>query len=195
MNYPVNERFVSWQGEGVHTGKRAHFIRLQGCDLRCSWCDSSDTWTGSRPTFTADELAAGIPTNALVIVTGGEPTLHDLMPLTSALLGRRRHLETAGHRPITGRWSWVTLSPKPGQAPLPENVVKADEFKVIVSEPDDIARGLEVLRGRRTEAPVWLHPEWSQRASTVVLSAIVEAVESTPGVRAGYQLHKLYGVR
>jgi 7-carboxy-7-deazaguanine synthase len=195
VNYPVNERFVSWQGEGVHSGKRAHFIRLQGCDLRCSWCDSSDTWTGARPTFSADELAADIPTGALVIVTGGEPCIHDLNPLCRALLGRFRHLETAGHRPITGNWAWVTLSPKPGKAPLPESVARADEFKVIVSEPDDIARGLEVIRGRQSSSPVWLHPEWSQRASTVVLSAIIDAVESVAGVRAGYQLHKLYGVR
>lgn len=195
MNYPVNERFTSWQGEGVHMGRRAHFIRLQGCDLRCSWCDSADTWTGSRQTISADDLAADIPAGALVIVTGGEPTLHDLMPLCAALAGRQRHLETAGHRPITGRWSWVTLSPKPGKAPLIENVKRADEFKIIIAEPGDIALGLEALQGRRSDAPVWLHPEWSQRESTVVLSAIINAVDSVPGVRAGWQLHKMYGVR
>lgn len=195
MKYPVNERFVSWQGEGVHMGRAAHFIRLQGCDLRCSWCDSADTWSGARPTYVPEELALTIPVGDLVIVTGGEPTIHNLLPLTRALAGRQRHLETAGHRPITGRWNWVTLSPKPGKAPLPENVVRADEFKVIVAEPEDIARGLEALQARRTDAPVWLHPEWSQRASTVILSAISEAVATLPNVRAGYQLHKLYEVR
>lgn len=195
MNYPVNEVFTSFQGEGVHMGRRAHFIRLQGCDLRCPWCDSSDTWSGQRQTMSAEDLAAGIPENSLVIVTGGEPTLHDLMPLTAALVGRHRHLETAGHRPITGRWMWVTLSPKPGKSPLRENVTIASEFKIIVSHPDDITHGLSVLEGRRSDAPVWLHPEWSKHGDPEVLAAIIEAVETTNGVRAGWQLHKMYEVR
>lgn len=194
MNYPINEVFTSFQGEGVHAGRRAHFIRLQGCDLRCPWCDSADTWSGQRLTMNADELAL-VPQNAIVVVTGGEPTIHDLMPLTSALVGRQRHLETAGHRPITGRWSWVTLSPKPARAPLRENVQRADEFKIIVAHPDDISHGLDALHGRRSDAPVWLHPEWSKRNDPEVIRAIVDSVDGIPGVRAGWQLHKMYEVR
>ena len=42
--YPVNETFLSWQGEGVHLGRKAFFIRLQGCPVKCAWCDSASTW-------------------------------------------------------------------------------------------------------------------------------------------------------
>ena len=41
---PIHERFFTWQGEGVHTGRSAYFIRLQGCPVKCPWCDSAGTW-------------------------------------------------------------------------------------------------------------------------------------------------------
>jgi len=44
MKYPVHERFFTFQGEGVHTGKRAFFVRLFGCPVHCPWCDSAGTW-------------------------------------------------------------------------------------------------------------------------------------------------------
>ena len=47
----VNESFVSIQGEGFWTGTPCYFIRLQGCDVRCSFCDSKDTWNLSGGTL------------------------------------------------------------------------------------------------------------------------------------------------
>ena len=44
MKYPVYERFYTWQGEGVHLGRAAYFIRLYGCPQSCPWCDSAGTW-------------------------------------------------------------------------------------------------------------------------------------------------------
>jgi 7-carboxy-7-deazaguanine synthase len=44
IHYPVMEHFYSVQGEGVHTGKPAYFIRLAGCDVGCSWCDVKESW-------------------------------------------------------------------------------------------------------------------------------------------------------
>lgn len=206
MKYPVYERFYTWQGEGVHLGRAAYFIRLYGCPQACPWCDSAGTWhrdyrpEGVTP-MSAEELAEAVraesPDGAFVVVTGGEPILFDLAPLTAALhaLGRRVHIETSGIAPLRGDLDWVTLSPKPfGQWPLPEVVARADEVKLIVHEPGDIRAGLETLAGLREGAVIWLHPEWSKarERDAGVLNAITQAVKDDPRLRAGYQMHKLY---
>ncbi|GGB62942.1 7-carboxy-7-deazaguanine synthase QueE [Deinococcus soli (ex Cha et al. 2016)] len=206
MKYPVYERFYTWQGEGVHLGRAAYFIRLYGCPQACPWCDSAGTWHRDyRPDgvtlMDTDELAEVVrnesPDGAVVVVTGGEPILFDLKPLTDALhaLGRRVHLETSGIAPLRGDLDWVTLSPKPfGQPPLPEVVAVADEVKIIVHEPGDIQAGLDTLTGLPDEAVIWLHPEWSKarERDLKVLNAITQAVKENPRLRAGYQMHKLY---
>lgn len=206
MKYPVYERFYTWQGEGVHLGRAAYFIRLYGCPQACAWCDSAGTWhPGYRPEGVAlmsaadlaEVVAADSPEGAFVVITGGEPILFDLAPLTDALhaLGRRVHLETSGIAPLRGAIDWVTLSPKPfGQRPLPEVVARAAEIKIIVHEPSDIAAGLATLDGLPPEAEIWLHPEWSRarERDLGVLNAITEAVKANPRLRAGYQMHKLY---
>ncbi|WP_221090125.1 7-carboxy-7-deazaguanine synthase QueE [Deinococcus aquaedulcis] len=206
MKYPIYERFYTWQGEGVHLGRAAYFIRLYGCPQACPWCDSAGTW---HPAFRpqgvtllgapalADLVRAESPDGAVVVITGGEPILFDLAHLTDALhaLGRRVHLETSGIAPLRGELDWVTLSPKPfGQWPEPSVVARADEVKLIVQEAGDIAAGLATLTGLRDDAVIWLHPEWSRARDrdAAVLNAITEAVKTNPRLRAGYQMHKLY---
>ncbi|GGL01805.1 7-carboxy-7-deazaguanine synthase QueE [Deinococcus radiotolerans] len=206
MKYPVYERFYTWQGEGVHLGRAAYFIRLYGCPQACPWCDSAGTWHRDyRPDgvtlMDANELAevvrAESPDGAVVVVTGGEPILFDLAPLTDVLhaLGRRVHIETSGIAPLRGALDWVTLSPKPfGQPPRPEVVAVADEVKIIVHEPGDLQAGLDALTGLPEDAVIWLHPEWSRarERDLTVLNAITQAVKENPRLRAGYQMHKLY---
>ena len=132
-----------------------------------------------------------------MVITGGEPILYDLAPLTTALKneGRRVHLETSGIAPLRGQIDWLTLSPKPdGVPPLPEIVALADEIKIIVHHKKDILTGLNSVRGHREDAVIWLHPEWSKARDrdADVLNAITETVKADPRVRAGYQMHKLY---
>lgn len=206
MRYPVYEHFYTFQGEGVHLGRAAYFVRLYGCPQECPWCDSAGTWHPDyRPegvtALTAEEIAAlvasGSPPGAFVVVTGGEPIMFDLGPLADALhaAGRRVHLETSGIRPLRGELDWVTLSPKAfGVPPAPEVVRRADEVKIIVHEPRDLEDGLATLAGLRDDAVVWLHPEWSRARDrdAEVLSLITETVKRHPRYRAGFQMHKLY---
>jgi 7-carboxy-7-deazaguanine synthase len=206
VKYPVYERFYTWQGEGVHLGRAAYFIRLYGCPQACPWCDSAGTWHQDfRPAgvtlMGAEELAATVqldsPDGAFVVITGGEPVLFDLAPLVDALhaLGRKVHIETSGIAELRGALDWVTLSPKPfGTWPTPHIVQRADEVKIIVHEVADIQAGLETLAGLRPEAVIWLHPEWSKarERDAAVLNAITDAVKADPRLRAGYQMHKLY---
>lgn len=204
--YPVTETFYTWQGEGVHLGRAAYFVRLYGCPQHCPWCDSAGTWhadylPAQLQRLDVAELVATIqensPTGALVVLTGGEPILFNLEPLTTALhqIGRSIHIETSGIAPLRGRVDWLTLSPKPlGQWPLPEVVARTDEVKIIVHHPRDIQAGLATLQGLPDHVPIWLHPEWSRarEQDVTILNAITEAVKTDTRLRAGYQVHKLY---
>lgn len=206
VRYPVYERFYSWQGEGVHVGRAAYFVRLYGCPQACPWCDSAGTWhPGYRPSTiplltgaeVAAAVAAGSPAGAIVVITGGEPIMFDLRALTVAMqaLGRRVHLETSGIAPLRGDIDWLTLSPKPfGRPPRPDIVARADEAKIIVHDPGDIETGLGLLAGLPTTAAVWLQPEWSRARdrNAAVLDAITQAVKANPRLRAGVQAHKTY---
>ena len=80
-NLPVMESFYSIQGEGYHSGKPAYFIRLAGCDVKCSWCDVKDSWSNSADQFVhVQDIVKEINKHStdLVIITGGEPFFHDL---------------------------------------------------------------------------------------------------------------------
>ncbi len=206
-SYPVFEQFHSWQGEGVHAGRAAYFIRLYGCPLRCAWCDSAGTWKNdvlpARAENFSPEILAKNAREAhpdFVVITGGEPAIHDLAPLCDALHanGLRVHLETSGAFPIRGNADWISLSPKAQRLPLAENVARASEIKWIVESPQTLDFWLEKMPPESVPAgvPVWLHPEWSQRENPAVLVAISACVcaRGFP-FRAGWQLHKLYSVR
>lgn len=100
------EIYRSIQGESSFAGLPCIFVRLAGCNLRCSWCDSEYTFTGGYKA-TEDEILTGIeklrPVK-LIEFTGGEPMLQqrELIPLMSRLLGSGYSLllETSGERPL-----------------------------------------------------------------------------------------------
>lgn len=132
----------------------------------------------------------------IVVVTGGEPAIHDLGPLCDALhaCGRRVHLETSGAFPLRGEIDWVTVSPKEWKEPLMDVVARADELKIIVDRPEVIGMWMGRLEPALRGASIWLHPEWSRRADPAILGAINAAVLADGRLRAGYQLHKLFRV-
>jgi organic radical activating enzyme len=198
---PIHEQFYSFQGEGIHAGKAAYFIRTFGCPVHCPWCDSAGTW---HPDYVpqkvnrvaAEELAtAAAATQAeFVVVTGGEPTVHDLSPLVDALHARglKAHLETSGAFPIRGEFDWITLSPKRWKLPLDANLSRADEFKIIVDSPRAIEEYCALFAAPHSR-PTWLHPEWSQRKDGAILNAVTDWVKAHGApYRAGWQLHKPY---
>jgi 7-carboxy-7-deazaguanine synthase len=100
------ELYKSVQGESSFAGLPCIFVRLAGCNLRCSWCDSEYTFTGGKP-YTQQEVEAAIAALApvrLVEFTGGEPMLQEreLLPLMQHLLEQSYTLliETSGERPL-----------------------------------------------------------------------------------------------
>ena len=100
----INEIYASIQGESSHTGLPCVFIRLTGCNLRCSWCDTAYAFYDGK-NLTVEETLQKVETFGLPLVeiTGGEPLLQeDVYPLMEALLkkGYRVMLETSGALPI-----------------------------------------------------------------------------------------------
>lgn len=202
MKYPIYEHFKAFQGEGIHMGKSAYFVRMYGCPLKCKWCDSAGTW---HKDWVPDHIKKMDEPeifklfnreNGFVVLTGGEPAIFNLRPLTDYIKSHSYipiHLETSGAFPISGDIDWITVSPKWSKLPLIENIKKASEIKIIVENPDSINKWIEIIG--EPNIPIWLHPEWSQRNNPEILDSISNYVKRYGGnLRAGYQLHKLYNV-
>ena len=138
----ITEIYKSLQGESTHAGLPCVFVRLTGCNLRCSWCDSEYTFHGGRKMSIQqvwDEVKILSPDGGLVEVTGGEPMLQEreIVPLMKCLVegGYQVLLETSGERPLGS---------------VPAKVVKIVDVKCPNSgEPDTFRmENLETLNSR-----------------------------------------------
>jgi organic radical activating enzyme len=187
------ELFYSLQGEGYHQGKAAFFIRLAGCDVGCVWCDVKDSWDASKhPVLSVEEIvaAAAAHPSRIAIVTGGEPLLHQLDPLTTALkaAGFQTHIETSGSSPMSGSWDWVCLSPKKFKAPLEVSIKAADELKVVVFNKSDFDWANSFVNDVNTDCKKYLQPEWEK--SDAMTPLVIEYIKSNPSWELSAQLHK-----
>jgi organic radical activating enzyme len=193
---PVAECFYSLQGEGCHSGKAAFFVRLGGCDVCCEFCDSKSTWNVKKSVITpvVEIVNKALETNAdTVIVTGGEPTMHNLECLCSSLKENdiACFLETAGNHPITGEWDWICLSPKLNCPPLVENLQRANELKVIIKHPADL-EWAEENAALTNNCLLFLQPEWSVHDN--ILPCIIDYIKQRSQWILSLQLHKYIGI-
>ncbi|MEY4431063.1 MAG: hypothetical protein RLZZ533_999 [Cyanobacteriota bacterium] len=204
---PVVETFHSLQGEGLHAGRSAFFIRLGGCSVGCSWCDTKHSWPADvHPQRSLEELqaeaqAAAAAGAAFAVITGGEPLEHRLEPLCGALAraGLPLHLETSGVGPWSGHFHWISLSPKRHRPPGIDALRRCHELKVVVHTPDDLtfaeamaAAALE-RRGPAEPGPALLvQPGWDSPEGQRLAVAFVQA---RPHWRLSLQSHKWLGVR
>ena len=193
--YPIIEMFSSIQGEGFHIGKGTTFIRVAGCNLRCSWCDTQDSFELSKAQWlSAEEIVdqAQIP-HQHVVITGGEPTLYDLGPLVRELhkLCKYVAIETNGTNPIPVEWGidWITASPKPGsQFAL---CCQADELKYVVDDEFSIDC---ITEQDLPEGRVFLQVESGRLESAQKGYDLLQRFPER-GLRLGIQLHKVLNVR
>ncbi|WP_017221358.1 7-carboxy-7-deazaguanine synthase QueE [Moritella dasanensis] len=217
MKYPVNEIFETVQGEGHFTGYPVIFIRLQGCDVGCAWCDTKQTWIvdpdmqvqqdivnkpcNDKPHwayFTANEFIKTIQKNKFIakhiVISGGEPCLYDLIPLTSELeeSGYFCQIETSGTSVVKATAStWVTVSPKiemKGKLPVLQSaLIRANEIKHVVAmekhveELDILIRDVDI-----TNKVMCLQPISQQKRATEL--AIKVCIERN--WKLSVQMHK-----
>jgi organic radical activating enzyme len=220
---PVMESFYTLQGEGFHQGKAAYFIRLAGCDVGCVWCDVKDSWDAEKhPKFSVNEIVKkaledvtgyrlqvtgthnlepktrnqkpetrNIP---IVVITGGEPLMHDLTQLTKALhaAGFQTNIETSGSSPLTGEWDWICLSPKKFKAPLQEIVPLAHELKIVVFNHSDFDWAEKYAALVSPTCKLYLQPEWDK--ATEITPSIINYIKANPKWELSLQIHKYINV-
>ncbi|MEO6231341.1 MAG: 7-carboxy-7-deazaguanine synthase QueE [Ferruginibacter sp.] len=197
QSLPVMEHFYTLQGEGFHQGKAAYFIRLGGCDVGCVWCDVKDSWDPSKhPKIAISDLVAFVaatPTK-LVVITGGEPLMHNLTELTSALKekGFETNIETSGAYPLSGTLDWICLSPKKFKFPLPEVVPFANELKVVIFNQSDFKWAEQYAAMVSPECKLFLQPEWDKAAT--ITPVIIEYIKENPQWELSLQIHKYINV-
>lgn len=189
---PLMEAFYSLQGEGFYKGTAAYFIRLGGCDVGCHWCDVKESWDASLHTLTPIEtiVQKALQYSKTIIITGGEPLMYNLLPLTQLLKskGARTHIETSGAHPLTGIWDWICLSPKKNKRPLPLIHQKANELKMIIYNQNDFLFAEEMSALTQPECIRYLQPEWSRKEK--MIPKMVEYVLAHPQWKISLQMHK-----
>lgn len=167
--YPINEVFISHQGEATFTGTPSIFIRFQGCNVGCPWCDTKNTWIidnynklsfeqiiakksndNSFAFASLNEIISFIKSNTHifhVVITGGEPLLYNLYPLCNTIetMNKTIQIETSGTSALSiSKNTWLTLSPKidmPNNKPILKEVVyRANEIKMPIGKLSDIEK-------------------------------------------------------
>ena len=86
------EAFYTIQGEGFHKGAAAYCIRIGGCDVGCHWCDVKESWNADLhpPTAISDIANDAVKESQTIVVTGGEPLMWDMNPLTTELKSNKK---------------------------------------------------------------------------------------------------------
>lgn len=195
--YPLMEHYYTIQGEGYNTGKACYFLRLGGCDVGCVWCDVKESWdVNAHPIVSVDEMLRFVKESKAerVVVTGGEPLMHDLTFLTQKFseTGIETLLETSGTYPLSGKWNWICVSPKKFKAPLPEVLKEADELKVIVYNKSDFDWAEEHAKQVKASCKLFLQPEYDSFQK--VMPMMVDYVKQNPKWRISLQTHKVIDV-
>lgn len=164
------EIYKSIQGESSFAGRPCIFVRLAGCNLRCSWCDSEYTFTGGYK-LSEDEVMTEIEKLVpvkLVEFTGGEPLLQEreIVPLMERLLrgGYELMIETSGERPVEnvpkavhkivdvkcpgsgegGRFRMTNLA----------SLTQRDEVKFVITNREDYEYARDFIRNNALEGRV-----------------------------------------
>jgi 7-carboxy-7-deazaguanine synthase len=216
----ITEIYKSLQGESTYAGLPCVFVRLTGCNLRCSWCDTEYSFHGGKkitPEQVFDEVERLSSTPGLVEITGGEPMLQEreLVPLMHRMLdgGYKVLLETSGERPLervpAGVVKIVDVKcPDSGEGDTfhMENLERLqphDEIKFVISGRSDYEFAREFTRrhdlAQRVNA-ILFSPAFSKNASGArdASNCLLDPqelaewmLEDNVLARLGLQIHKL----
>lgn len=215
----IIEIYKSLQGESSYSGLPCIFVRLAGCNLRCSWCDSEYTFKGGSR-MTLEEIEAEVlrlsPDGGLVEITGGEPMLQEreVLPLMERLLGRGYTvlIETSGERPLVNVPQQVVKivdvkCPDSGEGGtfLPQNLnalTSRDELKFVLASRRDyefardfvLAHAGDVQGASVIFSPAFRKDAAGSRSADHCLVDPRELAEwilaDNLHVRLGFQIHK-----
>lgn len=219
--YPINEIFYSIQGEAYYAGTPAIFIRLQGCDVGCSFCDTKHTWAMNQTNkITASTIIDKTANSAQwayfdlaqiiavidkykscthIVITGGEPALYNLQPLILKLesLAYMVQVETSGTYELSVSVNtWVTLSPKINMINkkkiIKAALSRANEIKMPIGKIQDIFNLKQLLANNPINHKlIWLQPLSCKNNPTQL--CIEQALANN--WRLSLQTHKFISIR
>ena len=200
----INEIFYSIQGESTYAGQPCVFIRLSGCDLRCSYCDTQYAYDeGEKMTVAQIETKIADFNCNLVEVTGGEPLLQEnVYPLMSRLCdtGYETLLETGGHRDIAKVDERVhrimdIKCPSSGESRKNryENIALLndnDEIKFVVGDREDYQWAVEIIKKYKINniCTVLFAPVYGVMNEKALADWVLK--DGLPNVRMQLQIHK-----
>lgn len=201
----INEIFWSFQGEGLRAGIPSIFLRLAGCQLRCSYCDTKDAWEGGVWMPQTDilkqiDLHKKKYPASQVVITGGEPMEQELETLVDALKEKDFFvsIETNGIEYYDLPIDWWTVSPKDASGYNIHEALQGriDEVKLIVNENLTI----DVVKQIRKIGhffPIFLQPDSTDGRRYENTFYFFEQCQENgiKDVRPGIQLHKVYSVK
>ena len=201
----ISEIFASFQGEGLRQGEPTIFVRLAGCNLKCSFCDTKRAWRGGR-SYSAEEVVTEVKKRreafpaGWVCLTGGEPLLQNLRPLTRLLKKENFmvQVETNARRHDRLAADWFTVSPKPGAFFFcPPYRRLAQEVKLVATRDLRFEVIKKLRRAFPEKIPLLIQPQsnkrWSQDLAVKLANEAVRA--GLANVRLSVQLHKILRIR
>lgn len=224
LTLPISEQFgPTLQGEGPHAGRAVQFLRTMGCNLSCSWCDTPYTWDGSRFNLRAEtsfvpveEILAGLFPGLPLVISGGEPLMHQAKPAFQAVLAGARdrgcevHVETNGTiAPSDSSLANVTVfavSPKmahagphrgrqdPTMAPgwATQACRGAAFLKVVVrGAPDVVETSIWAIQQGWPLDSIWVMPLGTSTADLLASWPEIARAAADRGINASQRLHVL----
>lgn len=209
MAYSVKECFLTLQGEGMQSGRRAVFLRFAGCNLwsgreqdrataQCNFCDTdfvgTDGESGGKFADSSDLADLALETwgegtaDRLIVITGGEPMLQLDGPLIDALhdCGFRVAVESNGTLPAVSGIDWLCVSPKAGTDVVQRS---GDELKLVWPQ-----QGIDFAELESWDFPNLLIQPMDCDAREAALDASIRLVMERPRWRLSLQTHKIVGV-
>ena len=210
MTYAVKELFVTLQGEGVHAGRRAVFLRFAGCNLWsgreadrataiCTFCDTDFVGTdgqGGGKFAGADTLADAVAQlwgdvaggNPYVVITGGEPMLQIDSALIEALHARGIEIgvESNGTIAAVPGIDWLCISPKAGSDVVQR---RGNELKLVWPQPGSDWAAMEAW-----EFDNFLIQPMDGPDLTATRAASIAFIHAHPKWRLSTQTHKVLGI-
>lgn len=200
----VNEIFYSIQGEGLYIGQPQAFVRLTGCNMRCTWCDTKYAFDEGKY-LTVDQILMQLKKfeTSVVCLTGGEPLVQKetVRELIKQLKNNNYeiHLETNGStydKEIFDDVDFISIDAKPpssgeksDMSVLMKAVRKKHQIKIVVKTNDDIRFSGKIIK-KFPDSPIIIQPEGGR-----ILKDVKSFKNLNSNIRILPQLHKILGVK
>ena len=203
----VNSIFYTIQGEGFHSGARAVFIRLSGCNLACGFCDTEFKYGEPRTcSWILSEVEMVGGSCKFIVLTGGEPGMQNIGPLVDLLKKNDFYvtIETNGMYELPSSLDWVCVSPKTSIKSDKFVVRKADEYKFVVGLYGKVPNTsglsashywLSPKNGSSIGGEIKVGEKSCNRLDSVAAQYCVQMVKESSKFKLSLQTHKYLGIK